>query len=80
MYANQKFTDVDALFKITSGYIAIFSNDNILLFQAAEVKATTLSDAKVEATIQGPQTAFSEHIETNINLIRFRYRNSSLRV
>ncbi|UKS30124.1 spore germination protein [Paenibacillus sp. HWE-109] len=73
-------SNVDSLNKIMSGFVAILFQDHILLFQAAQIKAAALSDAQVEATIQGPQTAFSEHIDTNLNLIRFRYKNSSLRV
>jgi hypothetical protein len=73
-------SNVDALNKITAGYVAIMLRERILLFNAAQIKAAALSDAQVEATIQGPQTGFSEHIDTNINLIRFRYQNNSLRV
>lgn len=73
-------SNVDALNKITAGHIAILLRERILLFNAAQIKAAALSDAQVEATIQGPQTGFCEHIDTNINLIRFRYQNNSLRV
>lgn len=77
---NRPASNVDALNKIIAGHVAILLRDRILLFNAAQIKAAALSDAQVEATIQGPQTGFSEHIDTNINLIRFRYQNNSLRV
>ncbi|MDD9270096.1 spore germination protein [Paenibacillus sp. GCM10023248] len=73
-------SNVDALSKITAGYVAVMIEDRFVLFHAAQIKAAALSDAQVEATIQGPQTSFSEHIDTNINLIRVRYQTNSLRV
>ncbi|UII57106.1 spore germination protein [Cytobacillus spongiae] len=39
-----------------------------------------VKDANVETTIQGPQTALSEDIAINMNLIRHRYHQPSLKI
>ncbi|MBT2688216.1 spore germination protein [Bacillus sp. ISL-47] len=39
-----------------------------------------VQDASVETTIQGPQTALSEDLGTNLNIIRHRYHQPSLTV
>ncbi|MCD1257988.1 spore germination protein [Paenibacillus athensensis] len=71
--------NVDTLMKLTSGYAVITLGDHMLVFNAIQVKASALSEASVESTLLGPQTAFSEHIDTNLNIVRLRYRQSSLK-
>jgi len=71
--------NVDTLNKMTSGFAVITLGDHMLLFNVVQVKAAALSEATVESTLLGPQTAFSEHIDTNLNIVRLRYRQSSLK-
>ncbi|MCP8970726.1 spore germination protein [Ectobacillus ponti] len=53
---------------------------NLLAFEIKNIQNPSAMDATVETTIQGPQTGFSEALSTNINLIRSRYHQASLRI
>lgn len=70
----------DILTDIMDGSVAIFINNDIYLMNVKEVHNNSLNEATVETVIQGPQYSLSESLNTNINLVRFRYPQASLRV
>ncbi|MCJ8009972.1 spore germination protein [Lederbergia wuyishanensis] len=68
------------LVELTKGSVLIVIKDNILLFDFKQVHLDVPLPTNVEPTIQGPQYALSEDLITNINMIRQRYHQPSLRV
>lgn len=68
------------LIKLSSGLVLIAIGDTTFLLDVRLVKNNEIQETVMEPTIQGPQKALSEDIETTINLIRQRYHNSSLKV
>ncbi len=64
---------------LTKGQIVVIIADEVKLFDLKDHKNTAIQDASVETTIQGPQTGISEDIATNLNLIRHRYHQPTLR-
>jgi hypothetical protein len=79
-YAKEYKTDKAALSDITHGTIAVFVGENIYLFNVKKAANAAISDATVETVIQGPQKALSEDLGLNLNLIRHRYHQDTLRI
>ncbi len=73
-YKNQDKT----INHILRGTMVLFIDEKILLFDMGTNPNTAILEANVETTIQGPQHALSEDIQTNISLIRRRYHQASL--
>jgi spore germination protein len=65
---------------ILMGYVLIVIAGRAYLFEARMTKASQVSEAKVEAIVQGPDDAFNENIETNINMVRRRYESADLKI
>ena len=68
------------LLSLTKGSVIIAVRGQLLMFDVKKVNTDTVLEAVIETTTQGPQHAFSEDIQTNINLIRQRYHQPSLTV
>lgn len=68
------------LLELTKGSVLIHVNDSLLLFDLNLVSNDTILESNIEPTIQGPQLALSESLMTNLNLIRQRYHQPSLRI
>ncbi len=64
--------------KIMRGSVVFFIKSKIYLIEVQQVYINNISESTVETVIQGPQNALTESIATNINLIRYRYPQSSL--
>jgi len=62
------------------GSVLIFLNHFILTLEVKNYLNKTIPDTTIETTIQGPQTGLSEDLETNLNIIRHRYHQSSLTI
>jgi len=62
------------------GSVVFISGTKIRLIDTRKVANTGISEAKIESTVQGPQNSFSEDIATNLNMIRDRYYQPSLRI
>ena len=60
------------------GSVLIFYNNFIFTFEVKKILNKAIPDTTIETTIQGPQTGLSEDLETNVNIIRHRYHQSSL--
>lgn len=70
-----------ALESIMQGFTAIrISGGPLYLFDAKKVEAKGISDAINESIVQGPNVAFGDSLETNMNLIRHRYQSDSLKM
>ncbi|WP_051255282.1 spore germination protein [Pontibacillus marinus] len=65
---------------ILRGHMVILSDQWAGVFDCTLYKTLPLTETKVEKTIVGPQTGFSEDIDININLIRHRYHNNGLKI
>jgi len=78
---QQEISSKDQLLvELTKGSVVIGINETILLFDFKKVHIDAPLETKVEPTIQGPQYALSKDLITNINMIRQRYHQPSLRV
>ncbi|MBB6454391.1 spore germination protein [Salirhabdus euzebyi] len=75
-YKNEK----EAMKEVLHGAIVLLIEDEALIVGLKLQENSAVQNAMVEATIMGPQTALSENINTNINLIRHRYHVPTLKV
>ncbi len=64
---------------VCEGYAAVLFESRLYLVDVNKRPNAPITEAKIETVIQGPQNSFSENIETNMNMIRHRYTNPSLR-
>lgn len=72
--------DAEALNKILHGCVVIYVNATILLLDYKNYADSSVGDTTIETVIQGPQKALSENLGINLNLIRHRYHQASLRI
>lgn len=77
-YTEEYQSNEDIITKIYRGHVVILLSNKILLVELKNYRSQGVLEASTESTIQGPQTALSESIEINLNLIRHRYHKSSL--
>ncbi|WP_038091583.1 spore germination protein [Tumebacillus flagellatus] len=78
---SQRGDRVDAITeKLLQGFLAVFLGDELILFEATLNNNSNTKEANVETAVQGPQDAYTEKIETNLNLVRARYQTPTLRV
>lgn len=68
------------LLNITKGSILFVIEEELILLDIKKVNTNVILETNMEPTIQGPELALSEDIQTNINLIRQRYHESSLSI
>ncbi|MBO7742765.1 spore germination protein [Paenibacillus sp. MWE-103] len=66
--------------KLLHGYALVIRNGSIAAIEARKTPTTKPTDATVESILQGPQTSFSEDVETNVRIVRMRYPSKNLRV
>ncbi|KAA0547395.1 spore germination protein [Bacillus sp. BGMRC 2118] len=72
--------DEETLKSVMNGSVFVSTSTNHLLFVSSKSSNKSVGEATVETVIQGPQSALSEDLETNINLIRKRYPQPTLRI
>jgi spore germination protein KA len=70
--------DQDILQKLMIGHACIQMENELFLFNAKKVINNQLGDASSETAIYGSQRSFSDVIDTNLNLIRYRYPSPNL--
>ncbi|TVY05596.1 spore germination protein [Paenibacillus cremeus] len=73
-------TNQDTLDLVLEGCAVLFFDSCICLVDVGLTKNDSISAIEVESSIQGPENALSENILVNLNLIRNRYPQPSLRV
>jgi len=59
--------------KLLAGYAAVVLDGSIYLLYTNVPLLDAPLDPSVETTLQGPQTAFSENIDSNLKIVRQRY-------
>ncbi|WP_274362963.1 spore germination protein [Paenibacillus thermotolerans] len=68
----------DLLKNLLGGYAAIVFRDDVFILYASKAVSDQPLEPKSETTVQGPQTALSENIDTNLHIIRQRYPAATL--
>ncbi|MBP1154182.1 MULTISPECIES: spore germination protein [unclassified Paenibacillus] len=66
------------LTKMLGGFVGVFFLEEVYVLYANKPTSEQPLEAKAESTLQGPQTALSENIDTNIKIIRERYPSPAL--
>lgn len=69
-----------ALHEVLRGGIVLLISNSVHILSIKNYVSQGIKDAQVETTIQGPQTALSEDLATNMNIIRHRYHQASLKI
>ncbi len=67
------------LVELTKGNVLIAVQDKLFLVDVKKVNSSTVQQALMEPTVSGPQQALSEDILTNLNIIRHRYKEPTLK-
>jgi spore germination protein KA len=62
------------------GNMLIFTDQSVWKAYFRCFQAAPVQESRVESVIQGPQDAFTENLEVNINMVRNRYQRTTLRV
>lgn len=75
---NMKFEE-ELLIELTKGHVLLAINDAFFLIDIKLVNSIALHQTVIEPTVYGPQLALSEDIETNLNIIRQRYHEPTLK-
>lgn len=66
-------------FYLTNGFSIVALSSKIYAVETKANLTRSISDAKVESSINGPKDAFTENIQTNIGLIKRRLKSSTLK-
>lgn len=69
-----------AIDELLRGSAIIFFLDFIFLFESKSDLMKSASQTLVETTVQGPQSGFTESLQTNIGLLRERYPQPTLNI
>ncbi|WP_269671093.1 spore germination protein [Metabacillus litoralis] len=72
---KQDDNPVDLLIR---GSMIISIEEMLLTMEIKEFVNKNIPETTIETTIQGPQTGFSEDLETNLNILRHRYHQPTL--
>ncbi|KMY55326.1 spore gernimation protein GerA [Bacillus sp. FJAT-27231] len=79
--SQQEITTKEKLIiELTKGSVIIVIRGQLIMLDVKKVNTNNVLEAAIETTTQGPQYAFSEDIQTNINLVRQRYHEPTLTV
>lgn len=70
----------ELLVLITRGFILIEINGKFILLDFKKVNSDTVLTTALESTLHGPQLAYSEDLETNLNILRQRYHTPDLAI
>ncbi|MFD1927746.1 spore germination protein [Sporosarcina siberiensis] len=68
----------ELLVELTRGFLLIAIEERFIFLELRKVNSDTVHPTLMEATIHGPQLAFSEDLATNLNIIRQNYHGASL--
>lgn len=66
--------------ELTKGSVLIAIQHNFFLIDVKKVNTSTVQQTLMEPTVYGPQQALSEDILTNLNIIRHRYKEPTLKI
>lgn len=74
----QHYEDLQGL--LIEGNVLIFMSKSIYAYKVTQVVNNKPEEASVEMSVQGPQKAFTQDLDTNISLVRNRYPSNKLKV
>ncbi|MDI2587920.1 spore germination protein [Psychrobacillus sp. NEAU-3TGS] len=66
--------------ELTKGSVLIAVQHQFFLIDVKKVNTSTVQQTLMEPTVYGPQQALSEDILTNLNIIRHRYKEPTLKI
>lgn len=67
-------------FYLTNGYSLVVMDSLVYAVETKADLSRSISDSKVESSINGPKDAFTENIQTNIGLIKRRIKSNTLKI
>ena len=73
-------TDEKVLSQLSRGSVLVQIQEQNYLLDLKKITTNLVSETNMEPTIQGPELGLSEDIQTNLNIIRHRYHNASLKI
>ncbi|WP_239615166.1 spore germination protein [Cohnella mopanensis] len=84
LHANPKFAKTDKpegwASLLLKGFVLIRIGDDCYSFKSDRTLVTEPDTTQVEASLEGPQSAFTESLDLNLYLLRFRYNVPTLTV
>lgn len=85
IYADNCRLESDAVnieaFILSGMVVILFSNDrHYLVINLKKVKSRSVPTPQLSYTIRGPQDCFTENIDTNLSLVRYRVKDKNLRI
>lgn len=85
IYSDDVFSEVDEN-KITDyiiegkSVILISNSSEYIVVNTLKVEKRSIQSPEVEASIRSPRDAFNENLDSNLSLIRYRIKDSSLKI
>ncbi|CAM3811482.1 spore germination protein [Mesobacillus thioparans] len=70
----------DIQLQLLSGSLLIFLDSSILAISVTKIPSRTPEESSIEPSVQGPRDGFIEDLNTNLALIRKRYKSKQLKV
>lgn len=73
-------TEQELYHQLINGNALLITPTSYYFFKAEKAINDTPVDSDIETTLQGPQSALSENITTNLNIIRHRYQSDGFQM
>lgn len=77
---NKIETNEKVLSQLSRGSVLVQTQEQNYLLDLKKITTNLVLETNIEPTIQGPELGLSEDIQTNLNIIRHRYHNISLKI
>lgn len=77
---NKIETNEKVLSQLSRGSVLVQIQEQNYLLDLKKITTNIVLETNIEPTIQGPELGLSEDIQTNLNIIRHRYHNVSLKI
>jgi len=77
---NKIETNEKVLSQLSRGSVFVQIQEQNYLLDLKKITTNIVLETNIEPTIQGPELGLSEDIQTNLNIIRHRYHNVSLKI
>lgn len=79
--SNEKIdTKEQVLSNITKGHVCVQIQDYLFLLDFKRVTNNIILETNIEPTVQGSELGLSEDIQTNLNILRNKYQNHTLKI
>ncbi|CEE01650.1 spore germination protein BA [Caldibacillus thermoamylovorans] len=77
---NKIETNEKVLSQLSRGSVLVQIQEQNYLLDLKKITTNLVLETNIEPSIQGPELGLSEDIQTNLNIIRHRYHNISLKI